>query len=212
MRHKTYRSYGIFTRLNKNFSQTEFAITRKIIKSWPCSEVTAGKGISVGDYFSKTMDISANCHTIRLMLLASLLFCWFCSNAKGIVIVKDGQANATIVVSQDVMNSKPFHPEWNAKGVTEETKVCLAAKEFQKYIEKISGVRLPLVGDSNAVRNISGVTVLRGLTNEENKEGYLIYCKDNFLVLAGNDDGWYQGTFYAVAEFLNRIGARWCVC
>ena len=39
--------------------------------------------------------------------------------------------------------------------------------------------------------------------------GYVIHATGDTLVLAGNDTGPYQCTFYAVSEFLNRLGVRW---
>ncbi len=48
-----------------------------------------------------------------------------------------------------------------------------------------------------------------GVTLEKREEGYVIHCRGDVLVLAGNEDGKYYGTHYAVAEFLNRLGVRW---
>jgi hypothetical protein len=48
-----------------------------------------------------------------------------------------------------------------------------------------------------------------GLTAELAEEGFVIYCRGDRLVLAGNDAGPYYGTRYAVAELLHRLGVRW---
>ena len=48
-----------------------------------------------------------------------------------------------------------------------------------------------------------------GFTAERREEEYMILCRDNTLVLAGNDLAHYHGTPYAVYEFLNRLGVRW---
>ena len=47
------------------------------------------------------------------------------------------------------------------------------------------------------------------MTPQRDEEGFLLLCKGDRLVLAGNDEGPYHGTEYAVAEFLNRLGVRW---
>ncbi|MCM8817442.1 MAG: DUF4838 domain-containing protein, partial [Candidatus Omnitrophica bacterium] len=91
-----------------------------------------------------------------------------------------------------------------------------------KYLEKISGTKIEIipddanftdniicVGKSRATENIKGLTIPSGLTSERNEEGYTIFCKGNILVLAGNDEGPYMGTYYAVAEFLKMLGVRW---
>ena len=100
-------------------------------------------------------------------------------------------------------------------------KQLLAATELQQYIEKISGARLPMVSET---QEVGGAVVLvgagkkatamnlpipAGVTPDRKEEGYLIYATKDVLVLAGNDEGPYVGTFYAVSEFLNRQGVRW---
>lgn len=86
-------------------------------------------------------------------------------------------------------------------------------------MKKISGAELPIVGDENGAqgplvlvgksRLTDALPIPSGLTASRKEEGFLILCKGDRLVLAGNDAGPYHGTEYAVYDFLERLGARW---
>lgn len=136
------------------------------------------------------------------------------------VLVKDGKPAATIVISKEAFDAKPWKP---AIGVKAEpaAKIRLAAEELQRCVEKISGAKLPivaedaapagplvLVGPSKKAEALK-LNIPSGLTPDRKEEGYVIVAKGDTLVLAGNDTGPYQGTFFAVSEFLNRQGVRW---
>ncbi len=120
-------------------------------------------------------------------------------------LVENGQAQTSIVLAEQ--------PSENARA---------AANEFQKYIEKMSGARLPictdtqpasgslvLIGPTKLTDEIPGLQVPRGRTPNLREEGFVIFCRSNRLVLAGNDQEPYYGTRYAVAEMLHRFGVRW---
>jgi hypothetical protein len=124
--------------------------------------------------------------------------------AKDLVIVEDGRPVATIVVAANAGE-----------------RVKLAAEELQTYLEKMSGAKLPivtdaaspqgtmiLVGDSKAAAAV-GVPIPSGLTNARREEGFVIVCKGDRLLLAGNTQGPYHGTEYAVCDFLRSLGVRW---
>ncbi|MCC6487028.1 MAG: DUF4838 domain-containing protein [Candidatus Hydrogenedentes bacterium] len=96
-----------------------------------------------------------------------------------------------------------------------------AAEELQTYVERISGARLDmrtgreglsgaaiLVGPGKAVRDL-GVDVPSGFTSNMNEEGYVIRTINSTLILAGNEEGPYRGTLFAVYDFLESIGCRW---
>jgi hypothetical protein len=96
-----------------------------------------------------------------------------------------------------------------------------AASVLQSYIERMSGARpeirtdeKPLegvgiyVGQSRAVRD-AGIEVPSGFTHQMNEEGYAIRTIRDGLVLAGNEDGPYSGTLFAVYDLLERLGCRW---
>lgn len=126
------------------------------------------------------------------------------SEAKGLVLVDSGQARATIVIAAEAND-----------------KVKTAATDLQAYIEKISGAKLPQVSDAekttgalvlvgkSKLTETMKVSIPAGLTNARREEGFLLLCKGDRLLLAGNDEGPYHGTEYAVYEFLNRLGVRW---
>ncbi len=121
-----------------------------------------------------------------------------------LTLVRDGQPQATIAI---------------AAGAGDKVKV--AATDLQTYLEKMSGAKLPLVTDDqqptgplvlvgpSELASQMGVTIPAGVTAERREEGFVIVCRGNRLLLAGNNDGPYHGTEYAVYEFLNRLGVRW---
>jgi len=121
-----------------------------------------------------------------------------------LVLVQDGQAAATIVVAADAGD-----------------KVKVAAADLQAYLERMSGATLPLVTDETTPEGTLvlvgagrltadlGVEIPAGVTASRREEGFVISCSRDRLLLAGNSDGPYHGTEYAVYELLNRLGVRW---
>ena len=96
-----------------------------------------------------------------------------------------------------------------------------AAEELQAYIQKISGAKLPIVDDSqnpagplilvgrSRLSDGLGMAIPGGVTSARREEGFVIACKGDRLLLAGNNDGPYHGTEYAVYDFLRSLGVRW---
>ena len=66
---------------------------------------------------------------------------------------------------------------------------------------------LILVGRSE-LTDAAGIAVPSGLTPDRRNEGFVIVCKGSQLILAGNDEGPYHGTEYAVYDFLRSLGVR----
>lgn len=158
-------------------------------------------------------------NTLLSFILAALLLT--SSGAKAITLAKDGKPVATIVVRQAAIDAKPYQIVFNGEPGMPDQKVKWAAEDLQRYLEKISGARLPIVSDAVAV---TGPVILvgaskqteqfkdkipAGLTPARLEEGFIILCQGDRLLLAGNDEGPYQGTIFGVAEFLNRLGVRW---
>lgn len=122
-----------------------------------------------------------------------------------ITLVQAGRPVATIVTAEDAAP--------NARA---------AAAEFVQYIQRMTGAALPvatdkeapggtliLIGRSRLTDALAGLDIPNGRTKNLREEGYIIWCRGNRLVLAGNDTEPYLGTRYAVAEMLHRLGVRW---
>jgi hypothetical protein len=131
-------------------------------------------------------------------------------NAADLTLVTDGKPNAVIIAGDDP----------HAK---------LAAGETQKYVEKMSGAKLPIVNEAAAdaagmevkifvghtkAAAANGITVPSGFKEVVGdpkvfeEEGFVIKTKGNAIFLGGNSDGPYRGTLYAGYEFLERLGCR----
>ncbi len=114
-------------------------------------------------------------------------------------IVKDGVSDFVIVTA-------------------DEPDECIqtAANELQTYIEKISGVNLPQVTESDFVSSknaiIIGQTALEQNITEINRseigaDGFKLYSDGTYLLIAGGDS---RGTLYGVYTFLEEyLGVRW---
>jgi len=157
--------------------------------------------------------------TVFLLVFAGLLAS---AALADIVLVENGRPRATIVVAQDAVGAyteltpQNYYVEQSGKA-----KVAAAAHDLQVYLEKISGAKLPIVGDdatpAGALILVGrgkltakyDITIPSGLTNEFNEEGCAIITDGDRLVLAGNDAQPYHGTEYAVSFFLHKLGVRW---
>src|ERR1051326_2058877 len=138
-----------------------------------------------------------------------------------LTLVENGAPKATIVVTKDALTAVPDpKPDaiWGEQPAT--NKSAAAARDVQVYIEKISGAKLPIVSDE---KDPGGILILvgksaltkpldakipSGQTPPRREEGLLVLTHGNHLLLAGNDEGPYHGTEYAVSEFLERLGVR----
>jgi hypothetical protein len=139
-----------------------------------------------------------------------------------LTLIDNGVPKATIVVMKEAL-AAPVAPE-SAKlswVVPLTTKIAGAARDLQVYLQKMSGAKLPIVGDDQKLQGTlilvgrSALTktldahIPAGLTPQRDEEGFVIVAKGDRLLLAGNDAGPYHGTEYAVANFLHRQGVRW---
>jgi len=124
---------------------------------------------------------------------------------KGFVLVDEGRPAATIITAAN--------PSENASN---------AAVELRHYVRKMTGAELPiateeqapagrlvLVGPSRLTEKMPALKIPSGQTPQLREEGFVIHCRGDRLVLAGNDAGPYFGTRYAEAELLHRLGVRW---
>lgn len=142
---------------------------------------------------------------LDLLLTGMACLCGLASaQGKSLTLVGEGQPRATIVVSAAAGEKARF-----------------AAQELRQYLAKMSGATLPMATDAekpqgtlilvgkSALSDTLRAPIPAGLTGARREEGFLILCKGDRLLLAGNDAGPYHGTEYAVYEFLNRLGVRW---
>lgn len=159
-------------------------------------------------------------HQTMRLFIAFVLLLTGVDVASAITLVQEGRPTATIVIRDAAFKVEPYVPAANIPA-DPNAKIKLAALELQKYLEKISGAKLVIGSDADAVNGAvilvgpsrpteeMKVEIPSGLTNERKEEGYVILARGDVLVLAGNDVNPYCGTFYAVAELLNRLGVRW---
>jgi hypothetical protein len=137
-----------------------------------------------------------------LMILFMIVGISLCAQEK-LDIVKDNKAYAVIVTAGDAP-----------------AKVKSAARELQSYIKKMSGAELPIETDSKKIpgkaRIIVGKSNLEkqfGVSVERGEypvpENFTIKSGKDVLFLVGNDEGDFQGTLFAVYDFLESLGCRW---
>lgn len=79
--------------------------------------------------------------------------------------------------------------------------------EIQTEDKPVAGAAI-YVGDARAISD-AGIQVPSGFTHQMNEEGYVITTIPGGILLAGNEDGPYHGTLYAVYDLLARLGCRW---
>lgn len=142
--------------------------------------------------------------------------------AAEMVLVEDGVARATIVISGKALTGAP-DPEPAALGMPQApaNKIAAAARDLQTYVVKITGADLRIVGDAtppagpliligkSALTRSLDDKIPAGLSPQRDEEGFVILSQGDRLLLAGNDEGPYHGTEYAVSELLHRLGVRW---
>jgi len=149
---------------------------------------------------------------IPLVCAAAAILC-HSGPAAGVVLVKDGKPQATIIVAKAALEP--------AKNDLPAQKAAAAAHDVQEYVRKMSGAELPMAGDDaspagawvlvgrSKLAEAFEADIPAGLTPSRREEGFIIEAKGDRLLLAGNDAGPYHGTEYAVAELLERLGVRW---
>lgn len=119
-------------------------------------------------------------------------------------IVEDGKPRAVIVTAE-----KPSESAGRA------------AVELQHFVELMSGAKLPIQTDAAPLADgtplllvgrsklADGVVLPSGQDRDFSREALVLKSRGNSLILAGNEEGEYRGTEYAVYELLDRLGCRW---
>jgi hypothetical protein len=119
--------------------------------------------------------------------------------SQSIILIDEGKCPYIIIIPVDAIPSERY-----------------AAEELQKYLERISGVKLPIATDDQPVSRyeilLGNNMHLRGLGLQVDlaklgPEGFLIKTFNNYLVILG---GRPRGTLYGVYALLEeKLGVRW---
>src|ERR1700733_13340280 len=127
-----------------------------------------------------------------ISLLCASAVCCLASNLR---LVENGKSDYSIVIAADTSQSERH-----------------GAEELQKFLEQMSGARLPittdprrrmvLVGNSAALENLN----LRIPFADLGPEGFALKTSGHNVVIAG---GRLRGSMYGVYTFLEKLGCRW---
>jgi len=135
-----------------------------------------------------------------------LVICFLCivGAYAGTIIVQDGRPTSVIITAD--------RPSATAKH---------AAEELQHFIELMSGAKLPMKTDASPLpggqiallvgrsKFTAGMNLPAGEDRDRDREGFVLKTQGDRIILAGNEDGSYHGTEYAVYDFLEHLGCRW---
>ena len=127
-----------------------------------------------------------------ISLLCASAVCCLAANLR---LVENGKSDYSIVIAPDASQSERH-----------------GAEELQKFLEQMSGARLPittdprrrmvLVGNSAALENLN----LRIPFADLGPEGFALKTSGHNVVIAG---GRLRGSMYGVYTFLEKLGCRW---
>ena len=131
------------------------------------------------------------------VLSVLFLFCVGCASKEHVNVAREATSSYVIVVGAEAIPAEKH-----------------AAEEFQHYVEKSTGVRLPMthnpgerkavyIGPSRALRELAPNVLKEDLGSEE----YLLETRQGNLIVLG---GRPRGTMYGVYGFLEEfMGCRW---
>ena len=161
---------------------------------------------------------------LMLMLMLAGLSLFSCPGVNALPLVRDGQPLAKIVIATEAPEKNRFAAEelqHFIKTMSGATLPILKDDQPELNAEKNP---LILIGKSRLTDKLK-IELPNGFSPKENREGFLIRTMGDNLILAGNDDGpavkvspayhsrWagkvYQGSLFAVYDFLERLGCRW---
>ncbi|MEN6533212.1 MAG: DUF4838 domain-containing protein [Bryobacteraceae bacterium] len=134
----------------------------------------------------------------RVVLLPALLAFSVVANAGPLVIARDGGSRYTICLSDQASPSEKR-----------------GAEELQRFLEEMSGAKLPIVAESAKPKGSlilvgqSGITdrlKLKIAFDQLGPEGFVLKTAKKHIVIAG---GRQRGTMYGVYAFLEKLGCRW---
>lgn len=171
---------------------------------------------------------------VMRLLAVGLMLGAVAGQASDLVLVVDGKPNAVILVeaeparpapAESAVDAKQTGPRKSEPALSKNQEAALA---LQKYLEKMSGATLPIVEEGRTLEDAPAVRILVGHTTAARElgvvipsgfdpsirpeafeeEGFVLATRENNLIVAGNNDGPYQGTIYAAYALLERLGCR----
>ena len=128
-------------------------------------------------------------------LIPSLQFL-FAAGTAPVPLVTNGKSAYSIVIASDASPSERH-----------------GAAELQKFIEEISGARLPITSEPAPAMVLVGRSAALDKLNpgipftDLGPEGFALKIKGKHLIIAG---GRLRGTMYGVYGLLEKLGCRWC--
>ena len=132
-----------------------------------------------------------------LFLIIAVIFLISNSCSKNKYLIENNRSRYSIYVSDKAAQPEKF-----------------AARELQKCLNKMTGVRLPIVNAYDQKIKLVYIgfkdvpqKMLAGLNKDEfGKEEFIIRTVDGNMLIAGGEP---RGTLYGVLGFLNDLGCRW---
>ncbi|HEY3835503.1 MAG TPA: DUF4838 domain-containing protein [Bryobacteraceae bacterium] len=125
----------------------------------------------------------------RIAILLALL----AAPTQALTLVDHGKSAYTIVIASQASPSEQH-----------------AAQELQRFLEEMSGARLPIATDAQPVAGnhlvLLGESAKLNLHRDFGPEEFLLRADGSKLIIAG---GHQRGTLYGVYTFLDQLGCRW---
>ncbi len=119
-------------------------------------------------------------------------------------LIKKGEVKCSIVIEAGC-DQKIYTAAWDlADNLASMTGAEFPVIEIGDNTPKVEGNKI-LVGKSRYTKEL-GVEIPSGYPDNE---GFVIISSKNIMVLAGNDESYYNGTSYAVTSFLETLGFGW---
>jgi len=123
----------------------------------------------------------------QLAIVFILILMTACGNGSSLVLIDEGKSDYVILLGENASAKEEY-----------------AATELQKYVEKISNVKLPIVGDGDVRADKHHILVANATLDKH--QIAIIVEGDNLMINGGSD----ESTLYAVYEFLDQyMGCKW---
>ncbi len=108
-----------------------------------------------------------------------------------LVIVRDGQPQATVVVRSEAPQVGPEH---------------IAAEELVDFVAQMSGARLPVVTDIDSAEGTKIILKLKPGTAHPRYDGYWLHTNGSDIIIQATEP---KGCLFGVYGLLRELGCRW---